>query len=1031
MSELSTIFSRANCLTASEPLPDLKSTLSARLSRYYELRTAKPDNLQQLSLEDLQYLTAKEALNSVSEIQAVLGSNASAEKSDAGISAALGTRDLAQLRTLLSVIFKWGTAPLLTSCLRIWPSKAVAEAKITSLEETSRQYQSLVEFTISLMGILFPSGSSGPLLNTHVTAVLINRHLVDLLKPCFALGWLPKSLVTGPIITHDPLRPVTLRLLSVLPPLQAITALGGVLSSKQEPSLHMRRISTMLLGKQITRPEGVNGLCAAVFGEEEVTGEEAPLEKLEHISRVLTTVPYGTQPQEYFQPVVHQLLSSLSESRPSAHKRAAAFTVSRMLASDSSHYHVEICSQQLLASLHDKFLRTEDPIANAESGTSQPSSVLDPSTAISVLTTLVANMDPHPASISRLLSPIISELYSLLNHLDKVKTSDPGLRESLHGLLVTWGKIIEKAEGLDRIWAIYHQAEEIYWNIDLTGNIWRVYKPLQKPSLSLFTPESLKEAEKSGSLDNDANIMDLYPDPTHYVHFVKVLDRPDIASDLFVRFLESYREQRFASGADPLQTLLTLQIVMQMQKQLTTSPSSSNLLCKPAHMLQFIKHVLESSEKISLRSIGPQSRAESDVKFRKSRLKDTENQDIGYESGDSDDYMPDSETVSPNDEMVETAINLLLSILEANEDLSARTTPVLNDIYSLLEPMSREGSTSIRSIAREAKMVMTARLASTSTMGKARSDDEESSREIYQKALKLLQDPILPVRAHGLLLLRQLINRSKDEVEPALIPAILSIFLQSVQDDESYLFLNAVQGLSAMVDSYGKEVLKTLIREYCDGLFNMGRSSASQHDLDVRTRVGEALGIVIRRCGSALVAYSDLLIPPLFRVIRSQDVPTVLRTSSLSLLADCVNTYALAVLPYVIDLVDAMIDLLQVEGVPAKEAPLQRDRSAEPDADAEDGQESQTMDSQPLSTNSKFPPFRRAALHFLSLLIRSLTEQAYEKSFTDVHVYMSVLQRAKTTLAYVALTDEDAIVRVKAREAGEGLLQLQEAILGL
>lgn len=82
-----------------------------------------------------------------------------------------------------------------------------------------------------------------------------------------------------------------------LPPAQAIAALGGVLSSKPEPSPHTRRISTMLLGKQIIRPSGVNGLYAAVFGEEEAIGDEAPLEKLEHISRVLTTVPPGTQPQ--------------------------------------------------------------------------------------------------------------------------------------------------------------------------------------------------------------------------------------------------------------------------------------------------------------------------------------------------------------------------------------------------------------------------------------------------------------------------------------------------------------------------------------------------------------------------------------------------------------------------------------------------------------------------------------------------------------------------------------------------------------
>ena len=138
------------------------------------------------------------------------------------------------------------------------------------------------------------------------------------------------------------------------------------------------------------------------------------------------------------------------------------------------------------------------------------------------------------------------------------------------------------------------------------------------------------------------------------------------------------------------------------------------------------------------------------------------------------------------------------------------------------------------------------------------------------------------------------------------------------------------------------------------------------------------------------------------------------------------NTYTLAVLPYVVDLADAMIDLLQIEGVPAK---LQRGQSAEPEASTKEGQRSQMMDSQPLSTNSKLPPLRRAALHFLSLLIQSLTEQAYKRSFADIHVYTSVLQRARTTLTYVTSTDEDTIVRVMAREAGEGLEQLQQAMI--
>lgn len=166
---------------------------------------------------------------------------------------------------------------------------------------------------------------------------------------------------------------------------------------------------------------------------------------------------------------------------------------------------------------------------------------------------------------------------------------------------------------------------------------------------------------------------------------------------------------------------------------------------------------------------------------------------------------------------------------------------------------------------------MITRLASTSTLSgggpsKASLEDAETPQETYQKALKLLQDPLLPVRAHGLMLLRQLVSARKSAptggrtlAEPALnralIPGILSIFMQSIQDDDSYMFLNAVQGLSAMVDGYGKDVLRGLVGTYAGSLDNLGASALSQHDVDVRTRVGEALGQVVRRCGEALPSY--------------------------------------------------------------------------------------------------------------------------------------------------------------------------------
>lgn len=212
----------------------------------------------------------------------------------------------------------------------------------------------------------------------------------------------------------------------------------------------------------------------------------------------------------------------------------------------------------------------------------------------------------------------------------------------------------------------------------------------------------------------------------------------------------------------------------------------------------------------------------------------------------------------------------------ANPDLSARTNPVLNDIFLLLEPLTKHPSESLRPLAREARIVLTARLASTSSQFESSSskkpgvDNDEDPKAIYQKALILLQDPLLPVRAHGLLLLRQLASskspspedpaRLVPALDPALLPGVLSIFLQSIQDEDSYIFLNAVQGLAAMVEGFGKEVLKGLVADYVKGLDGIGAGVLDRGEVDMRVRIGEALGQVVRRCGEALPSYGMLLV---------------------------------------------------------------------------------------------------------------------------------------------------------------------------
>jgi len=191
-----------------------------------------------------------------------------------------------------------------------------------------------------------------------------------------------------------------------------------------------------------------------------------------------------------------------------------------------------------------------------------------------------------------------------------------------------------------------------------------------------------------------------------------------------------------------------------------------------------------------------------------------------------------------------------------------------------------------------------------------------------------------------------------------------------------------------------------------------------------------------------LLVPADHLIPPLFALVRGSHLPTILRTSSLSLLATIADTADLALFPYAHDLANAMLDLLQVEGARASAPgqPSQDHSSADVNPESSSlpaSPPTASMDSQPTAADAKFPPFRRAALHFLGVLVRAYTQRAYASSDPNASV-SGILptddfpaRRATTTLGYVVATDADAVVRVMAREVADAVGALERALVGL
>lgn len=186
-----------------------------------------------------------------------------------------------------------------------------------------------------------------------------------------------------------------------------------------------------------------------------------------------------------------------------------------------------------------------------------------------------------------------------------------------------------------------------------------------------------------------------------------------------------------------------------------------------------------------------------------------------------------------NDELGDQAVQLLQASLEPLKKLEKHP-------FELVGKSVNEVLLAITSYLSAQKM---------SNMKHGKVASIEASKEKYRDAMKSLQDDLLPIRAHGMGMLKEMVL-SKDPLVSTGegLDQVLDIFVRLVQDEDSYIYLNAVKGLSALTDAYGNQIIKKLGAIYSD----------DKQKLDNRLRIGEALLQTIQRCGDALGNYGKV-----------------------------------------------------------------------------------------------------------------------------------------------------------------------------
>ena len=226
------------------------------------------------------------------------------------------------------------------------------------------------------------------------------------------------------------------------------------------------------------------------------------------------------------------------------------------------------------------------------------------------------------------------------------------------------------------------------------------------------------------------------------------------------------------------------------------------------------------------------------------------------------------------------------------------------------------------------------------------------------QVLKDLEDPLLPIRSHALVELRKLVL-AKDEATVTNLDSIFALFNANLDNDDSYLYLAAINGLVAMGDVFPSKVVPVLFEEFLDAKVR----------LETRLKVGETLMKVAKRCGEVLPHHLGLFLPRLLAAVR--DPEAGIRASALSSLATMVELLRYSVHSFIEELLSCVATVLA------------SDPATEP---------------------------QRGAIHILNLLLRGLGSDAWDVLETSLTPIYRLLKDTEAN-------NPDEIVRYHARAA--------------
>ncbi|KAF9365813.1 hypothetical protein BGX34_008144 [Mortierella sp. NVP85] len=468
--------------------------------------------------------------------------------------------------------------------------------------------------------------------------------------------------------------------------------------------------------------------------------------------------------------------------------------------------------------------------------------------AVLFLHSFLVGNEPSPPLFKAFLAQAAQGLYQLYEFLVQMKFV---LREKVQEILVVYLRIIDPSEAVELLKAITmrrrmpvpaskpwqnlvtREGQRIAGFVEM-GSVGESYYAPGPTGGAVLRRRSVPDRNAAAQLELDVDV---------FLDFLSELETSgkegEILGDLYMYLLDEYQaaKARGANAVSPRRMLTMLQLILSMTQKLGPS-----IMSKVTQIIGLANNILE--HRITVDAVDGIEPIE-------------QNEEENAEEADS--------------EILGLVLSLLVAILTENEHLSRQDRHQLSMTLVHLEQLSNHSLIDIRRVAHDLRTLIPIRLSEGSGAGNnvPQKTPMEIEMEKYASALAALQDSLLPVRAHGLHILREMIlaksivltQSEGGEDAGRELDHALDIFVQHVQEPDSFIYLNAVKGLAALTDAHGPDILRKLMKIYAN--------EDGKQQLDTRLRIGEALVQTVQRCGEALGGYLDALLPGLYRVMNT------------------------------------------------------------------------------------------------------------------------------------------------------------------